>query len=127
MGRKTIKRGFGKQRLYGKDFCIADEIRYIQGRAAEHDGRWVTLGSLSLFSTIAGDAWILNPEDHLALRLARDGDPEVIYVEETSTRFGIEWKGNYRIDGDAFVYVDKDSGRVTCILGLPVGKIAELG
>jgi hypothetical protein len=41
MGRKTIKREPGKRHRAGKDFHLADEIRYIQGRAAEHDGRFV--------------------------------------------------------------------------------------
>lgn len=72
MGRKTIKRGPGKRHIDGKDFHLADEIRYIQRRAAEHDGRWVTIGSLTLFSTDTGDAWLLDAEDHLAARLARD-------------------------------------------------------
>ncbi len=93
MGRKTIKRGPGKRRMEGKDFHLADEICYIQRRAAEHDGRFVTVGSLAQFSTDARDAWLLDPEDHLAARLARDGDPEDVYFEETDARFAIGWKG----------------------------------
>ena len=119
MGRKTIKRGPGKRQIEGKDFHLADEIRYIQHRAAEHDGRFVTVGPLALFSTDTGDAWLLDSEDHLAVRLARDGDPEEVYFEETDTRFAIGWKGEYRIDGAAFVYLDKDSGRLVTILGYP--------
>jgi hypothetical protein len=125
VGRKTIKRGLGKRHIEGKDFQLADEIRYIQRRAAEHDGRFVTVGSLALFSTDTGDAWLLDPEDHLAARLARNGDPEEVYFEETDTRFAIGWKGKYRIDGDAFVYIDNDSGRVLTILGYPIRRIAE--
>lgn len=125
MGRKTIKRGLGKRHTEAKDFQLADEIRYIQRRAAERDGRWVTVGSLALFSTDTGDAWLLDPEDHLAARLARDGDPEEVYFEETDTRFAIGWKGKYRIDGDAFVYIDNDSGRIVTILGYPIRRIAE--
>ena len=127
MGRKTIKRGLGKRHIEGKDFQLADEIRYIQRRAAEHDGRFVTVGSLALFSTDTGDAWLLDAEDHLAVRLARDGDPEEIHFEETDTRFAIGWKGKYRIDGDAFVYIDKDSSRVVPILGYPIRRIVEWG
>src|SRR6516225_9002726 len=127
VGRKTIKRGPGKRHIDGKDFPLADEIRYIQRRAAEHDGRLVTVGPLALFSTDTGDAWLLDAADHLAVRLARDGDPENVYFEETDTRFAIGWKGEYRIDGDAFVYLDKDSGRVVTILGYPVRRIAEWG
>jgi hypothetical protein len=127
VGRKTIKRGPGKRHIEGKDFHLADEIRYIQRRAAQHDGRSVTIGPLALFSTETGDAWLLDPQDRLAARLARDGKPEEVYFEETDTRFAIGWKGKYRIDGDAFVYIDNDSGRVVAILGYPVRSIAEWG
>ena len=127
MGRKTIKRALGKRPIEAKDFQLAEEIRYIQRRAAQREGRWVTVNSLELFSTETGDAWLLDPQDHLAARLARDGDPEEIYFEETETRFAIGWKGKYRIDGDAFVYIDNDSGRVVTILGYPIRQIAERG
>ena len=125
MGGKTIKRGLGKRQIDGKDFQLAEEIRYIQRRAAEYDGRWVTIGPLALFSTDTGDAWLLDAQDHLAARLARSGDPEEVYFEETDTRYAIGWKGKYRIDGDAFVYIDNDSGRVLTILGYPIRRIAE--
>ena len=62
----------------------------------------------------------------LAARLARDGDPEPIDLGETDTNFAIDWKGNYRIEGRAFVYADRESGRVTAILGYPTAKIAQL-
>jgi len=97
VGRKSIQRGPGKRQIEGKDFHLAEEIRYIQRRAAEHDARFVTVGSLALFSTDTGDAWLLDPEDHLAARLARNGDPEKIHFEETDTSFAISWKGNYRM------------------------------
>jgi len=111
----------------GKDFRLAEEIDYIQGRAAQYDGRFVTVGPLTLFSTETGDAWLLDPTDHLAARLARDGDPEEIYFEETETNFAIGWKGNYQIDGDAFVFIDRDTARVTAIIGYPTHRIAQLG
>jgi hypothetical protein len=63
VGRRTIKRGAGARRIEVKDFRLAGEIRYIQRRAAEHDGRFVTVNSLVLFSTGTGDAWLLDPED----------------------------------------------------------------
>jgi hypothetical protein len=65
--------------------------------------------------------------DQLAAPLARDGDPEPIHLEETDTRFAIGWKGHYHIDGPAFIYTDRDSGRVTTILGYPTQKIAQAG
>ena len=127
MNRKKIKAGAGKQWVENKNFRLAKEIKYIQRRAAEHDGRLVSVGRLVLFSTQSGDAWVLDPSDQLAARLARDGDPEPIDLKETDTNFAIGWKGNYRIEGRAFVYADRDSGRVTAILGYPTAKITQLG
>jgi hypothetical protein len=126
MNRKKIKRGPGKQSMEGNPFRLAQEIKYIQRRAAEYRGRFVTIGPLVFFSTETGDAWMLDPSDQLAARLARDGDPEPIDFEETDTNFAIRWKGNYRVDGSAFVYADLDSGRLTTILGYPTLKIAQL-
>jgi hypothetical protein len=92
MGRRKIKPGAGKTALQGKDFRLAEEIDYIQARAAEHDGRLVSAGPLVLFSTETGDAWLLDPADHLAARIARDGDTEELYFEETDSSFAVGWK-----------------------------------
>ena len=127
MGRRTIKRGSARQIVDGKGFRLADEIRYIQDKAADHDGRMVTIGRLILFSTDTGDAWLLDVTDQLAARLARDGDPEPIHLEETDASFAIEWKGHYHIEGSAFVYADRVTGRVTTIFGYPTQKIAQAG
>ncbi len=122
-----MKRGSGKQWVEGKRFRLADEVRYIQNKAAEHDGRVVTVGQLILFSSDTGDAWLLDVTDQLAIRLARDGDPEPIHLEETDTSFAIGWKGHYHIQGPAFIYTDRDSGRVTTVLGYPTQTIARAG
>jgi hypothetical protein len=96
---------------------FADEVRYIQGRAADHADRIISLAQLILFSTDTGDAWLLDPPDQLATRLARDGDPEPIHIEESDSTFTIGWKGRYRIEGPAFVYVDRATDRASTILG----------
>src|ERR1700747_1005308 len=93
--RRPIRRGPGKCMVDGKDFRLADVIRHIQLRAARQDGRIVTVGQLILFSTQTGDAWLLDKEDGLATPLARDGDPELVHIEETDANFTIEWKGHY--------------------------------
>jgi hypothetical protein len=100
VSRKTNKKhGAGQRWVEGKDFQLADEVRYIQNKAAEHDGRVVSFGQLVLFSTDTGDAWLLDLTDQLAAPLARDGHPEPIHLEETDTNFAIGWKGHYHIQG----------------------------
>jgi hypothetical protein len=111
----------------GKDLHLADEVRHIQRCAARHTGRIVTVGQLILFSTQTGDAWLLDKEDGLAAQLARDGDPEPIHIEETDANFSIEWKGRYRIEGTAFVYVDRKTGGTRTILGYPTQRIDHTG
>ena len=113
-----MRRGPGSRIVEGKSFRLTDEVRYIQRRAADHDGRIVTIGQLVLFSTETGDAWLLDPTDRLAARLARDGESEPIHIEETDTTFAIGWKGRYRLEGPAFIYADQDTGRVATILSL---------
>ena len=107
----------------GKDFHLADEVRYVQRCAARHDGRIVTIGQLILFSTETGDAWLLDKEDGLAAPLARDGDPEPIDIEEADANFTIEWMGYYRIEGAAFTFVDRKTRGTRTILGYPTHKL----
>jgi hypothetical protein len=128
VSRKTNKKhGTGQRWVEGKDFHLADEVRYIQNKAAEHDGRVVSFGQLVLFSTDTGDAWLLDLTDQLAAPLARDGHPEPIHLEETDTNFAIGWKGHYHIEGAAFIYADHDSGQVRTIFGYPTQTIARAG
>jgi hypothetical protein len=122
--RKAIRRRPGKQAVEGKSLRLAEEVRSIQRRAADRDGRVVTVGQLVLFSTETGDAWLLDPSDRLAARLARDGDPEPVHIEENDTSFVIDWKGAYRIEGPAFIYSDRHTRRVSTILGYPTRLLA---
>ena len=86
----------------------------------------VTVGPLVLFSTETGDAWVLDPVDQLAMPVAREGEPLAVHiVEDTATSFVVDWTGQYRIEGDAFIYVDKDAQTVHTILGYPTRLLAE--
>ena len=109
----------------GRDFRLADEIRHIQKCAARHDGRIVTLGQLIFFSTETGDAWLLDWQDGLAAPLARDGDPKPIHIEGTDANFTIDWKGTYRIEGAAFIFVNRNTRGTRAILGYPTQKLAH--
>ena len=45
---------------------VRAEARYIIRCAQDRAGRVVTLNQLIFFSTPTGDAWMLDPDDHLA-------------------------------------------------------------
>src|SRR5215831_3954376 len=92
-GRKSIGRGPGQQIIGGRDFRLADEVRYIQRQAANQHGRIVTVGLLIPFSTETGDAWLLDPADRLAARLARDG------TQRTDPYRGNRYHVRHRLEG----------------------------
>ena len=123
--RRKIKRGTGTQVIRGQDLVLADELAYIRVKAAEYTGCVIGLGKVILFSTESGDAWLLDPAEGLAARVACDGYPEPIHSAETEKTFAIEWKGCYRIEGDAFTYFDNESGRVRTLQGYPTTQILD--
>ena len=123
MGRLKIKRRTGKQQVDGKAFRPADEVRYIQQRAAHYDSRIVRIGPFILFSTETGDAWILDPSDQLATPIARVGETLPVHIEDTGTNFAVAWMGNYRIEGELFVYREKNSGNTRTIFGYPTSEL----
>ena len=126
MTHRKMRRGAARQWLPRERFRLAEEIRLIQSRAAERDSRIVTIGPLVLFSTQSGDAWILDPADQLAARLASNGDPLPIHVAESDTNYSIGWQGHYRIDADAFIYQENDSQRLRSIVGYPIQLLLRM-
>lgn len=104
---------------------IRSEADYIVMRAQSNDSRVVGLNQLILFSTSTADAWMLDPEDGLALCLAQDGERQQYTIVESDTNFSIEWNAQYRIEGGAFVVCDR-FGLTRTILGYPVDEIMKL-
>ena len=75
--KKAKKRrplGARAQVLRKEQISIIKEAGYIVKLAQRGDARVVTIGGLVFFSTSGGDAWVLDPEDNLALCLAEDGE-----------------------------------------------------
>lgn len=113
-----------KRTVLRDEIRVVDEAEYIIRKAQELDARVVTLGNLAFFSTSTGDAWILDPEDHLALCLARDGAKQAYTILETDSSFQIGWNAQYEIRGGAFIVATAD-GRVRTVLGYPTEEIAR--
>lgn len=125
MKRRSVKRGPGQQLIEGEDFSLAAEVSYIQRRAAHRVGRIVTIGPVLLFSTETGDGWLLDPADHLAARIARDGEALLVSIENTAQTFSIAWQGQYTITDDLFMFHDAASGRVTTFMGYPTHQLNQ--
>lgn len=115
-----------KQRLLSREqISMNREADYIIKRAQLYESRFVLINGLIFFSTQTGDAWILDPDDHLALCLARDGERQTFSILETPMKFQVAWEAQYEIDGDAFILVMKDGG-IRTMLGYPVTDIKDM-
>jgi hypothetical protein len=123
--QRPVKRGRGQQVIAGEDFNLADEVSYIQQRAATRVGRIVTIGPVLLFSTETGDAWLLDPADQLAAPIAHDGAALPVSIEDSKKTFAIGWQGTYAIVDQAFIFHDATSGRVTTFIGYPTEQLTQ--
>ena len=126
--KRKIPKGLNVQRriVKRKKGDIASEANYIISCAKKFDTRVVSFGSLLFFSTENGDAWMLDPGDGLALCLAKEGEPQSVYIDETDENFKIEWKADYQIDEGVFNVFDRSTHKVTSFFQYPFQEILRL-
>ena len=122
--KKRRPSGTRAQVLRKEQISIVKEAGYIVKLAQRGDARVVTIGGLIFFSTSGGDAWVLDPEDNLALCLAEDGEQLPCQIVETDERFVIRWNVHYAIDRGEFLVQDQ-TGSVRAFLGYPVDAILD--
>lgn len=117
--RKNLQRRIVKR----KRGDIASEANYIISCAKKNNARFVSFGPLLFFSTENGDAWMLDPEDSLALCLARECEPQSVNFDETDANFKIEWTADYQIDDGVFHVFDRLTHKVTSYFEYPIHEI----
>jgi len=108
-----------------RELSMAREVDHIVAKAMQQDSRIVTIGGLVFFSTHGGDAWVLDPEDHLALCLCRGGSRQRVSFREDDERLTIEWTCRYAIEREVMTFVEERSGRVTSVTGYPTRQIRQ--
>ena len=85
-----------------KNFNLRKEMDHIVEAATRGESRIVTVGALVFFSTSAGDAWVLDVEDNLALCLVRDFERCSTESQETAKHFSIQWEATFAIKDGCF-------------------------
>jgi len=115
--RREVRRGL-------VEMDLGQEAAYVVDLARRGEARLVRLGPLVFFSTQGGDAWMLDPQDGLALGLARGGVPLPFRIDQTEKAWAVAWDRSFRIEGDLFVAADQ-AGQVTSFAGYPTGDILE--
>lgn len=101
------------------------EAARVQQRARRGEAVVVRLGQIVFFCANQ-DAWMLDIEDNFARCLMREGVALPHGITETKRRFAIEWNGDYTIDGDAFVWTDRETGATRSVLGYPMRMVGRM-
>jgi hypothetical protein len=99
------------------------EARYIQKSALQGYSRVVKFGPI-IFFCANRDAWVLDPEDHFARCLMRDGEKQPLGITENRKQFLVEWNADYHIEGDVFTVAER-TGSVRSIVGYPTHVIQD--
>lgn len=104
---------------------LSIEADYIIRRARENSTHIVTLGSVILFSTSTGDAWMLDTDGNLALCLLKNGERQAFRILESTENVLVEWDKQFSIHDDIFTAVSHTTGRISSIVGYPTQEIAK--
>lgn len=77
-----------------------------------------------LFSTGIGDAWLLEPDEHLAMCLVWQGAREENGVSEDPSRIEVAWDGHYELLGD-FFHLETNNPKIgeRAVGGYPLNEV----
>ena len=103
---------------------LIHEIELIQKAALEGKQKIKELGVFILFSTVAGDAWLLEITDSDGVQLARDGVALDVPIDQSPETIEINWSHIYAIHNREFeikAYADRS---VQTLAGYPTREIS---
>ncbi len=114
-----------RKKIKPSEFDILKEVEYITNCAKNENSRLVALGSFILFSTVVGDAWLLEQNEKVALCLMRDGEKQPYLIKDTAQNFMIDWDARYQLDDEKFI-IKQNNGRLIVRLDYPARDIANV-
>lgn len=86
-----------------RDECEAIITAELRGQAkAVMTSNGVACPPFVIFSTGVGDAWLLEPDENLAMCLVWHGERQTIGLRDDPERIEVEWDAEYELLGDFF-------------------------
>ncbi len=104
---------------------IRQGVEMIQQAASEKRQEIGTLGVLLLFSTTAGDAWMLEITGGDALQLSDQGLPLQVGIEENPETTEVEWGHTYELRQGQFVVTSYQDKNEKIYEGYPVAELEK--
>lgn len=82
---------------------VTSEIGRLQRHAAKKKKGFKLIGTFIFFATSAGDAWLLELTGLDAVKVAADGRPIDVVVEETEETLEVNWTHSFAVEGHRLV------------------------
>lgn len=82
---------------------LREEITKIQEAAVSKEARMINLGVFVLFSTVAGDAWLLELSEMDGLLIADRGKKIEVEMEENPETLEVNWSHRFTVKDRKFV------------------------
>jgi hypothetical protein len=103
---------------------LQNAINKIQQAASQGDQKVHELGVFVLFSTNAGDAWLLEVTEMDALQVAADKEILTVELEENPETIEINWTHTFEIKDNKFIITGYKDKKVETIENYPTHPIS---
>ncbi len=124
MNKRKLRRSRERKIMKTQQFEISEIAKTICNNAINGIPSLEYQRGLIFFSTQTGEAWILDFDGNLSLRLA-DGYKKLNYrIVETKTNFLIEWKETFVLEGSMFMSIH--NGKASVITTFPATELLML-
>lgn len=107
------------------DRIISDEIVKLQKSSTEKKRSFKVMGAFAFFSTVAGDAWLLELTEQDAVQVAKQGESMDVVIKETEDTLEISWSHSFAKKGNEFITTAYQDNYVETRRNWPTARLGE--
>lgn len=104
---------------------VTNEVGRLQRHAAKKKKGFKLIGTFIFFATGQGDAWLLELTGMDAVRVARNGEPVDVVIDETDETLEVGWTHGFTVEGHRLVTTAYLDGTVESHANTPTTLIKD--
>ena len=104
-------------------FSLQREVERIQAAAGGQEVTFIETGVFILFADRRGDAWLLEVVESDAVKVAEQGKPLAIELEENSETIAVNWSHTFRLQDKQLVLTSYEDNTSMELAGAPTQQI----
>jgi len=102
---------------------LMDGVRRIQEDAAKKKPMVRELGVFFFYTTVAGDAWLLEMTDCDAIQVAQGGEPLAPPIDENADTIEINWSHRFKLENKQLIFTAYTDKSVMVMEGAPTREL----